>query len=337
MKIKILYEWTGLTSYQGDAWRALAASGEVELKVVVAVREERDGVAFKAAEVLRDLDALVIGSSDRLSVREAERKIRDWLGVWRPDVIYAAGWYNPVTKAVAYAREWETVPKVAGVDMPWRWNFRCLVAPLVLRRYARRFKACYVPGIVSAKYCRWIGFKNVRTGLYAIDTERFRRETAQAKREPDGEYFLYIGRNSSEKRIDLLEAGYAKFRARSLAAGVAAPPLRMYGKGCRDGFVEPKDVPRLMARAKAFILASDFDPWPLVLLEATAAGCPVVASDRCTNAPELGRDWTVFRHGDPDDLARALTEVKPNELDVSEYGCARWVERTLALFREAIG
>ena len=340
--LKILYQWTGLTSYQGDCWRAM--NNRAEIKVVVAVRG-RDGVDFKAEEVLHGLDYLVIDESDKISVSVAEEKIKAWLGDWTPDVIYAAGWYNPVTKAVAYGKTWDRVPKVCGVDMPWRNTLKCWLAPLFLRRYAKRFKACYVPGAFCRKYCQWIGFKNIHTGLYAIDIKRFAASAAGSSlRTPTLEYqadpssgtsalprpLVYIGRQSQEKRVDLLEKGYEIYRRNG---GVL--PLKMYGKGCRDGFVRPEDVPGIMQNAAALVLCSDFDPWPLVLLEATASKCPVVASDKCTNYPELGRDWTIFKHGDKESLAAALLKIKPNTLDVSEYGCEKWVERTLKIFEEA--
>ena len=59
--MKILFVWTGLTSYMGDCWRELAGRKDVDLKVVVAV-EARNArqIDFKGSDVLRGLDAVVV-------------------------------------------------------------------------------------------------------------------------------------------------------------------------------------------------------------------------------------------------------------------------------------
>jgi glycosyltransferase involved in cell wall biosynthesis len=94
------------------------------------------------------------------------------------------------------------------------------------------------------------------------------------------------------------------------------------------------------------VLASDFDPWPLVLLESMSAGCMIVASDRCTNRPELGKNWFVFKHGKPGELARELARVEKavsGDVDVirgenrnlaAQYDCAEWVKRVDSICRE---
>ena len=46
------------------------------------------------------------------------------------------------------------------------------------------------------------------------------------------------------------------------------------------GFVEPTDVPSLMARSRALVLPSRFEPWGVVVHEAVCAGLPLVLSER---------------------------------------------------------
>ena len=46
--------------------------------------------------------------------------------------------------------------------------------------------------------------------------------------------------------------------------------------------------------AGAFLLASRFDPWPLVIVEACAAGLPVVTSTKCGAAEILSEGETGF-------------------------------------------
>lgn len=193
----------------------------------------------------------------------------------------------------------------------------------------------FVPGEVCARYARWLGFRRVYKGLFSIDTKRFSPPSPAPITTSDyplttKNYFLYIGRNSPEKRLDDLRAAHKLYREQG-----GTLELRMYGKGLEGGFVSPEQVPALMHGAAAFVLASDFDPWPLVLLEAMSAGCPVIASDRCTNRPELGKNWQVFKVGDVDGLARAMMAAGAQSLVVRDenialarqYDCREWVKR----------
>jgi len=332
--MRILFVWTGLTSYMGDCWRRLASEPDVDLRVWIDDSGSvAKAVSFDASQVMRDLAWENVGASDWRA------GVGGWgvaEGRWTPDIIFAVGWHSAVCRDIVTFGPWANIPKVCCFDMPWRWQFRCLVAPLVLGRFLRQYRAAFVPGSVCARYAKWLGFKNIHTGLFAIDTKRFGGSGVGGSGE---RYFLYIGRDSAEKRLDDLRGAHRLYRE---AGGKLA--LRMYGKGLEGGFVRPDQVPDLMRGAAAFVLASDFDPWPLVLLEAMSAGCRVIASDRCTNRPELGRNWRVFPVGDVRTLAKAMTEVevegevegvvKENIALAQRYDCGEWVKRVRRITEE---
>lgn len=333
--MKILFVWTGLTSYMGDCWRALAQEAGVELKVVVAVRE-RDGVAFKAESVLKKLDYEIVeedaGHLAELVGRYAE---------WKPDITFVVGWHNPVCRAFVEAEVFRAIRKVCCFDMPWRRKLRCFFAPFVLGRFLRRYDAAFVPGEFCAKYAKWLGFKTIYRGLFGIDTARFARgEAGEISGSGRKRYFLYVGRNSPEKRLEDLKAAHDIYRRNG-----GTLELKMYGKDLPNGFVEPEEVPGLMRNAASFVLASDFDPWPLVLIEAMSAGCRVIASDKCTNWPELGKNWLRFKCGDVQALARAMGKVEEDAGDMSgrrsedlaiarRYDCSEWVGRVKMICEE---
>lgn len=334
--MKILFVWTGLTSYMGDCWRTLAQVPGVELKVVVSVKPQ-SAVAFKADAVLRELDARVVVNTECVDELVGDR------GEWRPDVAFIVGWRDPVCRAFVQAEPFRAIPKVCCFDMPWRWKLRCLVAPLVLGSFLRRYESAYVPGAFCARYAKWLGFKTIYRGLFGIDTTRVVEEERERKN------FLYIGRYSREKRLDVLLAGYKLYRATG-----GTRELHLCGKGDElpagienvsgvkvNGFVAPEKIPGLMRSAVAFVLASEFDPWPLVLIEAMSAGCQIVASDKCTNWPELGKNWLRFKCGDVKALAEKMHEADGRmnlEAERSEnlalarqYDCRAWSERTLKI------
>jgi len=333
--MKILFVWTGLTSYMGDCWRILAAQANIELKVVVDVSGgAAKSVDFSAEKVLAGISYELVSDSASLSLTEK---------TFCPEIIFSVGWHSTVCRRFLESEAFACVPKVCCFDMPWRWKLRCFAAPIVLGRIIRQYDAAFVPGVVCFRYAKWLGFKRIYTGLFAIDTQRFathRPETADSTDFSDAKsYLLYIGRNSREKRLDDVREAYRRYRMRG-----GKLELRMYGKGLGGGFLCPEAVPRVMRGAAAFVLASDFDPWPLVLLEAMSAGCPIIASDRCTNRPELGKNWRVFETGHVDALAALMKEAEQVPLSnaqrqemleiAQQYDCRRWIERVRRIAEE---
>ena len=332
--MKILFVWTGVTSYMADCWRELAVQPGTELKVVIE-EKARPGTDFRASEVMAGLDATIV---DSCGAQSAE----DWLGEWRPDVVFVVGWHAATCRRFALSSKWDGVPKVCAFDMPWRLKVRTIAARFVLRRYLRRFSAAFVPGRAAEKYARWLGFRRIEKGLFGIRTEKF----ATAGRGDRAPYFLYVGRNSPEKRLDVLRNAYAEY-----SAAVPDPwPLRMFGQGLEGGFAQPDEMPALYAGAGALVLASDFDPWPLVVAESCAAGLPVICTDRCTNHFELLREnGMVVKAGDVRAMAEAMTRMHDMGEDerhsrgnvgrrlVAPYSCREWAQRVLALAADLAG
>jgi|GEM_PF-265937 len=326
--MRILFVWTGVTSYMADCWRALGRLEGVELKVVV--EPTPSGSSFDAASVFSGLDYVLSDDLSLASLRE-----------FRPDVIFAGGWRSANTRRVLAAFPY--IPKVFCMDMPWRNSLRCVLARWALWSFMRKFGRIYVPGGWSEKYARWLGFAKDRIsrGLYAVDFSRYEKSVGERIG------FLYLGRYSVEKRLDLLAKAYARYRE---LGGTWS--LDLYGAGeladsvvRTDGvrahpFVQPDALPEVLLSHASLTMASAFDPWPLVILESSAAGMRVVASDRCGNAAELGADVVPF--GDSEAMAKAMlrverewTEDRPqiglkNALAL-RYDCAAWARRTLEI------
>jgi glycosyltransferase involved in cell wall biosynthesis len=85
--------------------------------------------------------------------------------------------------------------------------------------------------------------------------------------------------------------------------------IRRLGIGERVRLVgERRDVPELLAGADVFVLSSASEGMPVSVLEAMAAGLPVVGS-RVGGVPELvvdGQTGLLVEPGDPDELAAAI-------------------------------
>ena len=75
------------------------------------------------------------------------------------------------------------------------------------------------------------------------------------------------------------------------------------------GFRQPGEIIQIMRSHGAFVLASNFDPWPLVVVEACAAGLPVICTETCGSSVELVRSYhngLTVATGDAGMLAGAM-------------------------------
>jgi glycosyltransferase involved in cell wall biosynthesis len=133
----------------------------------------------------------------------------------------------------------------------------------------------------------------------------------------DGTYVLFAGRLVPEKGLDHLVAALATMpdAPRLVVAGdsshsddyvaaikVAAGP-RVHFAGYRYG----PQLAALFRHAALFVLPSELEGLPIVLLEALAYGTPVLASDIPPNVEVLGDEGRYFRAGDISSLAQALS------------------------------
>ena len=337
--MKILFVWTGVTSYMADCWRRLAAEPGVELKVIV--EQVASGKEFEAERVLAELDYQLVGQHPGNSTPEQSNN-------WKPDILFAVGWHSQVVRSFVTRADWRKVPKVCCYDLPWDGSLRRRLAHWVLGPFLRHYDAAYVPGLACETYAKRLRFPKIFKGLFSIDTAKFALRS-------DGERkgFLYLGRFAPEKRLDLLACAYARYRELGgtwpldlYGSGALPPPLdESSNEGPRvHPFVQPDEVPRLYAEHGCLVMASDFDPWPLVVLQACANGMPVVVSDRCTNHYELVREnGILFPHGDIEAMAVAMLRVEREGLR-EEVGCklaepydkVEWTRRTLEICRELV-
>lgn len=140
--------------------------------------------------------------------------------------------------------------------------------------------------------------------------------------EPDGPFLvLCVGRLAAEKRQDVILEAVARSRHRSdirlvmagagpLQAKLEARAQRL-GLAAEIGFLPREALDRAFSTAEVFIHASEVELEGMSVLEAMAAGLPVLVADAPESAaPSLvpGPDF-LFRAGDPDDLANRLDHL----------------------------
>lgn len=339
--LNILFVWTGVTSYMADCWRELASRDGVSLKIVIEEKHANRNTSFDNDAVLHGLDCSIVYDDN---ASETPFTALDACG-WMPGVMVVGGWRAKTSHIAVECPEWADVRKVFALDMPWEWKFRKIAARIALWRYMRHFKKIWVPGANAARYARWLGFRDedIVDGLYAVSPRRFRPRVDRQKG------FLYVGRLVPEKRLDVLVGAFARYRAMGgkwnldiYGEGPVDPmsftTAEMRGSRCISihGFAQADAMPGIYRGHGCLVLPSDFDPWPLVILEASLSGLDVICSDRCGNAGELGVGH-VCRCGDETSFSSAMMEVevegKTTGNKVPEkYICDLWAKKVLGFF-----
>lgn len=331
----------------GACWRELSAQENVSLNVFVELRRSVVDVAFNAEEELRDLSAKVFREGGDWDLPQLRREVLEY----SPDAIFLVGWRRRLPRWFATEPKFASIPKIMILDMPFQWSLRKILAPVILRGYLKKIAGVLVNGKSAARYARWLGFRDdeIWSGGIATDLRRFSEGVLQS--EISGG-FLFVGRYAKEKGLPVLMEAYRKY-----SANVERPwGLDCVGKGpfgpdgtpgVNDlGFVSPKDMGSVFSSHRVFVLPSLYEPWGVVLVEAAAAGLPIVCTEACGARHEVVRDnGIVVKTGDADSLASAMVKIhlmNENErqemgdkgrLLVEPYSCNAWSQRIIKIVK----
>lgn len=166
------------------------------------------------------------------------------------------------------------------------------------------------------------GIERVDLWQRGVDTEMFQPHLASRQMRsrlsgghPDSPLLLYVGRLGAEKEIDrilpVLEA-IPDARLALVGDGPHRQALKEHFAGAPAhfaGYMQGLELASAYASADAFIFPSRTETLGLVLLEAMAAGCPVVAA-RSGGIPDIVTDGVNGYLFDPADDAGAITATQ---------------------------
>jgi glycosyltransferase involved in cell wall biosynthesis len=155
-----------------------------------------------------------------------------------------------------------------------------------------------------------------------VDTEMYQPSLASAKMRsrlsqgnPDAPLLLYVGRLSAEKEIDrikpVLEA-IPNARLALIGNGPHKEALEAHFAGTNThfvGYLQGLELASAYASADAFVFPSRTETLGLVLLEAMAAGCPVVAANS-GGIPDIVSDGVNGYLFDPEDSDSAIVATQ---------------------------
>ena len=314
MKIHVF--WTDISGYMSSCWRAMSRREGVDVRV--AAYDSSQATAFSHS-LMEGVNWLPLNEADRFDASLLARHVHDF----NPDVVILAGWLNPAYRSLASRREFGHIRFFMGMDTPWRGTLRQHLARYAFRGYLSHIDVAMVTGERCWQYARRLGFPeaHIRRGVYGVDYAPLSQLHEQRLAAgPWPRQFLFAGRYAPEKGLDVLLDAYARY-ARAVenpwplvccGQGPLAQSLRGHDGVVDRGFLQPHEVHAEMVRSGAFILPSRYDPWPLALVESSAAGLPVICSNACGSAVEIVRDgYSGFTcaTGDAGELQKALLRV----------------------------
>ncbi len=190
-------------------------------------------------------------------------------------------------------------------------------------------KAAYNRADVTLATSQWMqaelrrrGVERVELWQRGVDTDQFHPQRASREMRarltqghPDDNLLLYVGRLSAEKEIEKcrrLFAASSSLRLALVGDGPHRRKLEEHFAGtptCFTGFLKGEELAAAFASADVFFMPSRTETLGLVLLEAMAAGCPVVAV-QAGGITDVVQDGVTGHLYLPGDLSTAIARIQ---------------------------
>ncbi len=284
-------------------------------------------------------------------IRYSDGLLLEDVNIFNPHAVLVSGWIDKRYLNVCRRLKKLGIPIVSGFDTQWnnslRQNFARLISPFYLHQYIDVLWGC---GNRQQIFAKKLGYSQEKywDGFYSCDWEKFAKFSPEVARNKKPQQFLYVGRLVQEKGIESLVDAYLNYRT----ATDSPWPLAVVGKGPLKhllihegiqvkGFIQPRDLPALMQSATVLILPSLFEPWGVVVHEATSSKLPLILSDACGSGDHLlqhQKNGFKFKAGSIDDLTEAMLtmhNLTDTELQMfgeqsfelsKQYSPKRWAE-----------
>lgn len=299
--------------------------------------------------VVWDVDLLSGYRSEWLGDRAKTRRPAGFWSLVCPEMWYAirSGQYDAVLiHGYSYAAYVLALlaAKSCGVPVLFRTEthlglhrtpFRQWMRDFVLSRAYRFVDGFLAIGSRNRTYYRSLGVpeEKIFDAPYTVDNDRFIAAARLTQRDrdevrssfgvpPDTPVVLYASKFARRKHADDLIRAMAQLRTEGIRASLLLVGTGEMEKGLRDlasqlrlkdvafaGFVNQRELPRVLAASDVFVLPAENEPWGLIVNEAMCAGLPVVVGKEVGCVPDLvvdGENGYLVTAGDPVELAAAL-------------------------------
>jgi glycosyltransferase involved in cell wall biosynthesis len=304
---KILLLWSPLADYTLACFKKLAERKHIELYLVHQPGE--NDAPYKQLDVSFFRKVLVYQ-------KENEKQLEDFCIKLNPDIILMTSWNYRFYMSVAKKSKKNGSYIISTFDGQWKATLKqrlgILVSPFFLKPAIHNF---FVPGDRQADFARKLGYKNPLQGYYSARTDTFTNNN----RSVVPHKFIFVGRLVPVKGIEYLIQAYKEYRRT-----VSHPwDLIIVGKGrlstlCNNvegvelrEFIQPQNLPVVLAEASCLVLPSFFEPWGVVIHEAVTSGLSVICSHECGASTMFVRDGQngYIINPDPASLVTAMKKI----------------------------
>ncbi len=191
------------------------------------------------------------------------------------------------------------------------------------------------PSRLVQRQMQSLGISNVGLWRRGVDAKAFhpgfrsaamRQEMTQGN--PDETILIYVGRLSQEKQIEHIRPALEQMpncRLVLVGDGPARPALERYFAGLPVtfmGYLTGERLSLAYASADIFVFPSRLETFGLVVIEAMAAGLPVVASrvGGVTDIVEEGKTGYTFNSGDSAALLNGIRQIASSSENMRRMG-----------------
>lgn len=297
------------------------------------------------------------------------RSLQRYLTTRRPSVLLSALPYANLVALWARDRAGSSVPVVASERIAihtyctapanvrkWRWRY----APELIRRtYPGAAAVVTVSRHAAEELTGPVGLApdNITTIYNPVVDDTLRARAREPLAHPwfspgAAPVILAAGRLTEQKDFATLLRAFAIVRAerpaRLVILGEGRLQAELEALAATLGVGEDVDMPgfvdnpfQYMSRSSVFVLSSEYEGLPGVLIQAMACACPVISTDCPGGSREIlaeGRYGALTRMGDEREMARAILAELKNPTDrelllarAEDFSVDRGVDNYLAL------
>jgi len=326
--MRLVALWSRLSGFFLSCLKTFAETYDAELLVIAQPTLENAPFANEEFEWIPNLEVYQDGRD--------YQKLRNIVREFQPDSILMSSWNFRDYMRLARSEPFRMLPRISMTDNQWHGTvkqyFGKIISPFFLKPSIDGF---FVPGERQAEFCRNLGydFPKIMMGSHSCDVRLFSEANQVRKHSPLPKTFLYVGRMVPEKGISVLAEAYQLYREQvtepyqliCVGTGPLANTLSGIDGVEMKGFVQPRGLPEIFSQASCLLLPSLFEPWGLVIHEATVAGLAVICTHTCGAAVHLVQgdfNGYLISPEDPRDLAAAMVDYSkktdPDRIAISK-------------------
>ncbi|PMO59272.1 hypothetical protein BCT07_09685 [Vibrio breoganii] len=196
------------------------------------------------------------------------------------------------------------------VTTGYKWFFK--------RIYLGNMSLAFPSGKLQRDILELAKFKGEINYTHGVGLFNFKKEIEiqVAKRKPQELKFLYVGRLSPEKNLELLVDVFNVLGLNLTIIGDGPSMSKLVGKSNENikykGYVDNLLLEKIYTEHDVFILPSISEPWGLVVEEALAKGLPVIVSNKVGCLSDLVTNYesgTVFMFNEQKSLIKAIEKM----------------------------